>query len=438
MQVIQCLGFYFPESSGGTEVYVDGLVRELQLQGVTSVIAAAQGGDRENTYLYNNYSVYRYPVLTHSTPEEIRGIKPHGGFTYFAEWLKQQQGDIYHQHSWVTGCSIHHLMLAKALGMKTVITVHVPGNICLRGTMLLQGKQVCNGKINIVRCGTCWGMARNIPPWAAPVVARVPLSVSRRAENMNNSRLATVVATPALVATHQQRLREMAQVSDRIIAVCQWLYDALLINGIPEEKLVLCRQGVSFDGKKITADTRDTFNHAQPLRIGFLGRWDKVKGIHILVAAVRRLPPDVKVKLIIHALAQGEVAYQQQVLADAGGDTRIQFEKPVPRHLVSQTIRGFDLLAVPSQCLETGPLVVLEAQAVGVPVIGSDLGGIGELVTHQQDGWLVPHDDVGAWGEAITCLARDRGLLSRLRGGIGAVRTMADVGREIKYVYKSL
>lgn len=437
MQVIQCLGFYFPESSGGTEVYVDGLVRELQLQGVTSVIAAAHGGDEKNTYLYNNYTVYRYPVLTHPTPEEIRGVIPHGGFTHFAKWLKSQQGDIYHQHSWVTGCSIHHLKLARALGMKTVITVHVPGNICLRGTMLLQGQQVCDGKINIVRCGTCWGMARNIPPWAAPLVARVPLVVSGRLENIN-SRLATVVATSTLVARHQQRLQAMAQVSDRIIAVCQWLYDALLINGIPEEKLVLCRQGVSFDGKKTTADTRETLNDDQPLKIGFLGRWDKVKGIHILVAAVRRLPPDVKVKLIIHALDQGEVAYQQQVLATAGGDTRIQFEEPVPRHLVSQTIRGFDLLAVPSQWLETGPLVVLEAQAVGVPVIGSDLGGIGELVTHQQDGWLVPHDDVGAWGEAITCLARDRGLLARLREGIGAVRTMADVGREMITTYHDL
>ena len=53
-----------------------------------------------------------------------------------------------------------------------------------------------------------------------------------------------------------------------------------------------------------------------------------------------------------------------------------------------------DVLAVPSQWLETGPLVVLEAFAAGTPVIGSDLGGIRELVSDGRDGLLVPHDDV--------------------------------------------
>ena len=44
-------------------------------------------------------------------------------------------------------------------------------------------------------------------------------------------------------------------------------------------------------------------------------------------------------------------------------------------------LAGFDMLAVPSQWQETGPLVVFEAQALGVPVLGSDLGGIAELIT---------------------------------------------------------
>ena len=43
---------------------------------------------------------------------------------------------------------------------------------------------------------------------------------------------------------------------------------------------------------------------------------------------------------------------------------------------------NFDLLAVPSQWMETGPIVVLEAHAVGTPVLGANLGGIAELVHH--------------------------------------------------------
>jgi glycosyltransferase involved in cell wall biosynthesis len=97
-----------------------------------------------------------------------------------------------------------------------------------------------------------------------------------------------------------------------------------------------------------------------------------------------------------------------------------------------------DVLAVPSQWLETGPLVLLEAFAAGTPVIGSDLGGIGELVRHDENGILVPHDDVGAWTAAMTRLANDPALLDRLRQGMGSVRTMSDVGCDMAELYREL
>ena len=74
----------------------------------------------------------------------------------------------------------------------------------------------------------------------------------------------------------------------------------------------------------------------------------------------------------------------------------------------------------------------------GTPVIGSDLGGIRELVSHGSDGLLVPHDDVSAWTAAMLRLATDRALLERLKRGIGPVRTMSDVGREMAALYREL
>jgi glycosyltransferase involved in cell wall biosynthesis len=455
MKVIHTLGWYFPESSGGTEVYVDGLINYLNLQNIKSIVAAPKTDNRESKYQHNNIDVYRYPVFTEYTLEQIRGIKPHGGFEYFAKWLAQQKADIYHQHSWVTGCGIHHLRLAKELGMRTVITVHVPGNVCLRGTMLLNGEQVCDGKIDTVRCGSCWGTARQIPQWAAPMVAKLPLGLSKIAESsLSKSRLITALATPALVASHKNRLLEMAELSDRVVAVCQWLYDALLLNGVPQEKLVLCRQGVdpSYQKTKPIVQDRDT---ERPLRIVFLGRWDRIKGIHILVEVICKLPSDLPVELVIHGLVQGEEAqvYQQEVLAQVAGDypsgtlclrqlrkrdRRIKLAKPLSRKEVPDAIAGFDILAVPSQCLETGPLTVLEAQAVGIPVLGSNLGGIAELVQHGVDGWLVPPTDINAWSEAIKYLAYNRNVLENLRKAIAPVRTMKEVALEMANLYQKL
>ncbi|MDZ8055073.1 MAG: glycosyltransferase [Aulosira sp. ZfuVER01] len=438
MKVIQTLGCYFPESSGGTEVYVDGLVNELNSQGVKSIVAAPQTSTQEITYEYNGVTVYRYPVFGELTLEQIRDLTPHSGFEYFAQWLDQQKADIYHQHSWVTGCSIHHLQQAKKLGLSTVVTVHVPGNICMRGTMLVNGKKVCDGHIEQVRCGSCWGMARGIPASLAPLMSRIPLSLSAIASSsFSTNRLATAFATPALVATHQNRLQEMVALADRVVVVCQWLYDALRINGIPKEKLVLCRQGVDPTLKTIP-NLKRSIHMSRPLRIGFLGRWDKIKGIHVLVEAVCRLPLNVSVELVIHGLAQGDEgrAYQQQVFAKAANDPRIRFAEPLPRAAVPDALANFDVLAVPSQWLETGPLTVLEAQAVGTPILGSDLGGIAELVEHGVNGWLVPSNDVEAWCEAIYCFAKDRNLLAKLRLGINPVRTMREVALEIVEIYQ--
>ncbi|NJO50341.1 MAG: glycosyltransferase family 4 protein [Leptolyngbyaceae cyanobacterium RM2_2_4] len=99
---------------------------------------------------------------------------------------------------------------------------------------------------------------------------------------------------------------------------------------------------------------------------------------------------------------------------------------------------GFDVLAVPSQWLETGPVVVLEAHAHGLPVVGSDLGGIAEKVTHGVDGLLVAAGDPAAWAEAFARLALDEDYLNQLRAGIRPVRTISMEAAESLMVYQSV
>jgi glycosyltransferase involved in cell wall biosynthesis len=126
------------------------------------------------------------------------------------------------------------------------------------------------------------------------------------------------------------------------------------------------------------------------------------------------------------------------VMAIAARDSRIRIAEPLSREAVPEALAGFDILAIPSQWLETGPIVALEAQAMGIPVLGSNLGGIAELVRHGIDGWLVPAKDVQAWAEAIATLAKDTDLLAFLRKGIQPVRTMDTVASEMVGLYKEI
>jgi glycosyltransferase involved in cell wall biosynthesis len=88
--------------------------------------------------------------------------------------------------------------------------------------------------------------------------------------------------------------------------------------------------------------------------------------------------------------------------------------------------------------METGPLVVYEAFAAGIPVIGSRLGGIAELVTHEKNGLLVEPASPKAWADALRRIADSPDLLGRLRGGIGSVRNMSQVATEMEAIYGSL
>jgi glycosyltransferase involved in cell wall biosynthesis len=328
-----------------------------------------------------------------------------------------------------------HLKAAKQLGLNTVLTVHVPANICMRGTMLYEGHVACDGQVLPERCAPCWLQSKGLPPAIARSLASLPQSLAPLARI---PRLGPALTARSLVAGRQEALQDMFAAADRIIAVCGWLRDALLVNGVPPEKLILNRQGVA-NGTNIGASKR-VHSAGDVLRFGFLGRWDPVKGVHVLVEAFRRLPRNFPVELHILAVTADadSLKYRDAVRRAASGDTRINFVPEAPNLGSGEFLATIDALLVPSQWLETGPLVVLEAFSAGKPVIGSDLGGIKELIRHERDGLLVSHADVNAWTEAMLRLSSDQGLIERLGRGIGPVRTMSDVVREMETLYREI
>jgi glycosyltransferase involved in cell wall biosynthesis len=225
--------------------------------------------------------------------------------------------------------------------------------------------------------------------------------------------------------------------ADKVVAVCEWLYEALKSNGVPEDKLTLVRQGVPTRIGMPSGGGRELSN---VLKVGYLGRADPVKGLDVLVQAFCRVPSEIAAELRIYATVPDPVSttYLESIRRIARSDARISIERAVSRERVSEVLRGIDVLAVPSQCMETGPLVVMEARQVGVPTIGSRLGGIAELVEHEGNGWLVPHSDIGAWTDTIRRIAADRDKLNRMRCNLKTVRSMRDVAGEMADLYRQV
>jgi glycosyltransferase involved in cell wall biosynthesis len=162
-----------------------------------------------------------------------------------------------------------------------------------------------------------------------------------------------------------------------------------------------------------------------------------VKGIDVLVRAVKKIPASVRLTLVVHAVGEGseEIAYKESVCELARDDPRISIQPPLAREQIPDALGSADALAVPSLWLETGPLVVLEAQAAGVPVIGSRLGGISELVREPENGILVRPGDEAAWALAIQAFAAQP---RRRRSVPTSIRTMRETAEEMTALYDDL
>src|SRR5262249_53731596 len=131
--------------------------------GIECVIAAPFPSDEVSRYVHDGEEIYRYPFPKRPFRAEVQGRVPPRHFEMFQNWLREQHADVYHQHSWTTGCGLRHLETAKRLGLKTIVSVHVPANICLRGTMLYEGRTACDGRIIPERCGSCWLQSKGVP-----------------------------------------------------------------------------------------------------------------------------------------------------------------------------------------------------------------------------------------------------------------------------------
>ena len=435
VRVLHATAWYPPDRVGGTEVYLAGLVEDLSARGFDSAVILPRAAGAPPSYRHAGIGVETYPVNEPAASDEIRARRPHLGFEQFRALLSRHRGAIYHQHAWTRGCGPHHLRAAREAGMRTVLTMHVAGAVCLRGTMLKFGTTACDGRIVDTTCGACWAHGQGLPRMLAEPIARLPPALAERARR-SHGRMATALAARAHGAGKLRDLHEMIENSDRIVAVCTWLREALAANGVPRDKLVLSRHGIQAAARSAGLARPPP---CPPLKLVYLGRWDPAKGIDTVVQAIQALPRALDVHLTIHAIpgADEPGSYEANIRELAGADPRISIAAAIPHEHVAAALAQFDALVVPSLGLETGPLVVLEAHAAELFVLGSRLGGIAELIDAEDAGELVEAGNVGAWSAAIARLAQ-----THAAGGLPRparpVRTMAAVAADMADLYHSL
>ena len=138
-------------------------------------------------------------------------------------------------------------------------------------------------------------------------------------------------------------------------------------------------------------------------RVVFAGRLSDEKGVDTLVEAVAATPGLEARRRRRRARPPGA--------RGAGGRRgvagRVRFHGRLPFEGVQELLRASSVAVCPSRWYENQPLAVLEAFACGLPVVGTGLGGIPELIEPGVDGAIVPPNDPAALGAALRHLAED-------------------------------
>lgn len=197
------------------------------------------------------------------------------------------------------------------------------------------------------------------------------------------------------------------------IAITEWLLRQMKRDfpALREDQAVLGRIGVDTD--RWAPSKRESERGARPARIIAVGRLHPSKGYDVLLTAIKKLLDQGR-DLALQIIGAGpeREALEAQVARDGIGG-RVTFLGSLAEDRIIDHLDSSDVFVLSSHAEPLG-VVCMEAMSMGVPLVGTAAGGVGEIVTDGVDGLLVPPNDADALAAAVARLLDDEPLRRRL------------------------
>jgi glycosyltransferase involved in cell wall biosynthesis len=116
----------------------------------------------------------------------------------------------------------------------------------------------------------------------------------------------------------------------------------------------------------------------------------------------------------------------------------VVFHGPFTRANTSSVYGNIDVLLVPSEWFDNCPFVISEAFAAGVPVVGTDFGGISSMIRHEVDGLLFPMGDRHALAAILARLASRPDYVTSLARNVRPPRDVRAHVEDLREVFSKL
>lgn len=263
----------------------------------------------------------------------------------FGRLLDDFRPDVVHLNNIHTQLSPVIARIAKERGLRVVWTLHDYKLLCPRYDCLRDGRP----------CELCF---------------RGDKSFALRYSCLKGSRLASAIAYLEARKWSREKLEAW---TDAFICPSRFLKDKMEAGGFAPGKLHAIHNFI--DARKLVGDRPSPQEH-----YCYVGRLSAEKGVQTLLQAASRLP--YRLKLI------GTGPLEAELKAQYDRFPQIEFLGHRNWTDLRPILASARFLAVPSEWYENNPLSIIEALALGIPVLGADIGGIPELVVPGRTGEL--------------------------------------------------
>ncbi|MEP9353639.1 glycosyltransferase [Xanthobacter sp. KR7-65] len=429
---------FYPEHVYGTEAYTLTLARQMRNLGHDPVVVTARASDEPpQGEEIARYTVEGIPVLridrnrapARSAREDydMPALAP-----LLTRILREIAPDVVHI------CHLSNFTavlpeVAASLGIPIFATLTDFFNLCLTTTLQATDGRLCGGpdavRANCLSCGLgmrgtersglFWGTLAQpaLRDAAGALAARVafalPGAMGRDAR--------AVIDRPDALRAAMARCRAAIAPS----AFLQHLFER---NGATVP-LVRSTFGIDIDRRPKPPAP------AQPVRFGFMGQISYHKGPHLMLQALRRLPPDV-FTLDLWGSEQQDPAYSRDLRAVAA-PMPVRFRGTFSEAEMADLLAGIDVLILPSTWFENAPLTLLKALATHTPVIVADVPGMTEFVEEGVNGFAFPRGDAEALVPVLRRFVDDPGLAARMSRTTAYDRTERDMVLDVLALYRS-
>ncbi len=353
---------FYPPVAGGQEQHVRNLAQALAERGHAVEVVTIAADAPVGTTLDGAVPVHRVRTTAQRLPRLYAdSARPHAmpivdpGFrSAIGRLLAAGRFDILHAHDWSISSALGP---ARHTGVPVVLTQHDYSHVCAT-KRLMRGDEVCAGPAPIacVRCASSWH---------GPVVGPGVALANAFGRRTRTRRVNAFVPVSSVVAA-----------STRLPGRSPYV---VIPNFIPDD--LLLDQAVPRPGGPIV----------------FVGDLSRDKGIEVLLEAHRRLGG------IPHLVLAGRVLEGTPLdLSD-----RVELRGLLDHASVIELMQTASVVAVPSIVPDCCPTVILEAMAVGRPVVAAASGGIVDLVDDGVTGLLVAPGDPVVLSTALSVVVND-------------------------------